>query len=214
MEQYNPEYSRQWRVHRTLCQMLRDRSYVVEDTLMDLELSEFVEKFESIDMAEDVKLIRRDDLTLRVVHESNADDVMFVFFSEETKVGVPQLQVLMRRLVSDGAKKAIIIIRETITPFAKKVLLSLPSTIIVEQFQETELLVNITRHVLVPQHILLEEHEKKMLLEKYHLKDTQLPRIQKSDPVARYYGLLRGQVVKIVRPSETAGRYVTYRLVV
>ncbi|VDO18343.1 unnamed protein product [Brugia timori] len=110
--------------------------------------------------------------------------------------------------------RAIIVVQTGMTPSAKQAIADMAPKYTLEQFLEAELMVNITEHELVPEHVVMTNEEKNELLGRYKLKDTQLPRIQQSDPVARYFGLRRGQVVKIIRPSETAGRYITYRLVV
>lgn len=114
----------------------------------------------------------------------------------------------------ENITRALIVVQQGMTPSAKQALVDMAPKYILEQFLESELLINITEHELVPTHILLTPEEKAELLARYKLKESQLMRIQASDPVARYFGLKRGQVVKIIRPSETAGRYISYRLVV
>jgi DNA-directed RNA polymerase I, II, and III subunit RPABC1 len=106
----------------------------------------------------------------------------------------------------------VLIVEESISPFARTAIQEMSEDYRFEVFRDSELLIDITAHRLVPEHLVLSEIDKASLLKRYHLKDTQLPLIQQNDPVARYFGLKRGQVVKIVRPSETAGRYVTYRV--
>ncbi|KAH9627007.1 hypothetical protein KSS87_020658 [Heliosperma pusillum] len=115
-------------------------------------------------------------------------------------------------MASDLVFRAILVIAGKLTPYAKKALLAEPK-LTVEVFEEAELLVNITRHALVPEHKVLTDDEKKELLAKYKLEESKLPRMLVTDPVARHFGLKRGKVMKIIRPSENAGKYVTYRLV-
>jgi DNA-directed RNA polymerase I, II, and III subunit RPABC1 len=112
----------------------------------------------------------------------------------------------------DSVTRAIVVYAEKISSFAKQDLAA-STKYTFELFKHSELLVNITKHKLVPKHTLLSDEEKKELLDKYKLNESQLPRILRHDPVARYYGLSRLQVVKITRDSETAGRYITYRIV-
>ena len=84
----------------------------------------------------------------------------------------------------------------------------------VEFFDETQLLFNVKQHVLVPTVTRLTLEEKQAVLKKYKVTDSQLPAIAKSDPVARFLGLERGQVIRIDRVSETAGEYTMYRVCV
>lgn len=118
-----------------------------------------------------------------------------------------------QRMQQENISRAIIVVQSGMTPSAKQALIDMAPKYSLEQFREAELMINITEHELVPQHVVMTPEGKKELLQRYKLKELQLPRIQQSDPVARYFGLRRGQVVRIVRASETAGKYITYRLV-
>lgn len=73
---------------------------------------------------------------------------------------------------------------------------------------------DITKHQLVPKHTILSEKEKKEVLEKYGVDETQLPKILNTDPVVVAIGAKPGQLLKIIRKSPTAKESIVYRIVV
>ena len=201
----NPEASKKFRVRKTCLKMLRKRGYIVDEDDENMTSEDFRNKF-----GEDPA---REQMTILVEKADDPADQLFVFFPNDEKVGVKPIKDYCQRMKDESVLRAIIVVRGNLTPFAKQAIKEMSAHgYRMEYFKDAELLVDITEHKLVPEHVVLTMEQKKELLDRYRLKPAQLPKIQASDPIARYYGLKQQQVVKIVRPSETAGRYITYRL--
>lgn len=158
--------------------------------------------------------VQRDHLTLLARRVEPPHDRIFVFFANDPKVGVQPIRQYQARMTDEKVRRAILVVQDSVTAFAKKELASIAPQFVIEVFAERELLFNATHSDLVPPHTLLSKAQKQKLLDDWKVKEAQLPRINQSDPIARYYGYRRGQVCKIVRRSETAGRYVTYRITI
>jgi DNA-directed RNA polymerase subunit H len=73
---------------------------------------------------------------------------------------------------------------------------------------------DVLSHVMVPEHTIMDEEEVGHLLSSYKISSEQLPKMYHDDPGAKAIGAAIGDVIKIVRSSQTAGRAESYRLVV
>ena len=72
----------------------------------------------------------------------------------------------------------------------------------------------IFNHVLVPKHEILTDEEKKQILSEYKIQPYQIPHIMSVDPVVKAIGAIPGDVLRVIRKSQTAGEHITYRYVV
>lgn len=115
----------------------------------------------------------------------------------------------------EAFSKVIVVTKETSSTTSsaiKNVIDSYPS-LNIEFFRLLELQFNVSRHTYVPRHEpIRNEDEIVKLCEQYYLKNRfQFPIIQSSDPMARYFNLSHGQLVKITRQSLSASETVLYR---
>jgi DNA-directed RNA polymerase subunit H len=67
---------------------------------------------------------------------------------------------------------------------------------------------------MVPQHHIMSEEEVAGLLSRYTITSEQLPKMYHDDPAAKAIEAKPGDVIRIIRTSQTAGRAESYRLVI
>ena len=72
---------------------------------------------------------------------------------------------------------------------------------------------DILKHKLVPEHTILSKSEINKVMKELDIHPEQLPKIKSDDPVCKAIEAKSGDILKITRKSHTAGKFVTYRLV-
>lgn len=70
--------------------------------------------------------------------------------------------------------------------------------------------IDVLLHELVPKHKLLTKKETLDLLDKYQISVIDLPQIFEKDPVAIAIGAKEGDVIKIIRESNTTVKTTNY----
>ncbi|EPS63634.1 hypothetical protein M569_11151 [Genlisea aurea] len=209
------ESHRYYLARKTLLEMLKDRGFAISPADIDITLQEFrIRHSESPSV---------DGLKITALHGDDPSIKVLVLFCGPGIVKVNQIRAIAGDVYNNGTISSLILVAQSkITSQALKAVNILKFK--VEIFQITDLLVNITKHDLKPKHQILSAEEKADLLSKYSIEEKQaskskkaseafLPRMLQKDAIARYYGLEKGQVVKVTYGGELTQLHVTYRCV-
>lgn len=181
------------RVYKTVIEMLNDRNYDTSMHHSQLSIDDIKKKY------------LENNLETVVTHNITKNKLIVLFHND--KFGISDVNKLITYLEKGGLNNVILVVKEKLTSFGLKALKN--SDVNFEIFLSKHLVFNITKHQLVPRHVVLTKEEKNKLLKTLQCKLHQLPKILKTDPISKYFNALVGQVFKIYRKNE-----IYYRVVV
>ena len=146
-----------------------------------------------------------DQETDRIIGLKQDGSQVAVFFVKGVSFNTESIQNYISIMNDIGVQHSMIVYESTLTPYANKIINS-TSDISIELFTMKELQINITKHILVPKHERLSEGDSRDFKKKWGIK---LPVLLKTDPIRRFYGYDRGDIIKVTRKNG----YVSYRIV-
>lgn len=199
-----------YKSRKIILEMLRDRGYNTEN----------YENYtpESIDILFKTNMKVTKDINPIDIELEESNKVLIKYLMTP-KIRVNNIFSIVEELIEEETYKEndtiILIIKDKLTNYEQVAYyfdnIYSKNKIFIQLFNIDMLMYNVTHHKLVPKHIMLNEEEKQNLLKKYNVTYEQLQYILKDEPVAKYYGMNKGDVCKIIRNSETAGEFINYR---
>lgn len=191
-----------------------------------MEMSEVERQYSALNTIKDILVMRRwmlktdnveydklpeskdDELNIVTIKCTNTLNVAIKFYNKlNTIKNDKEIETFLQQY---NQYHRIIICNEINSKAEKQIM----DTKMLEYFKMMEVIVNLSKHHLIPEHILLTEEEKERVMKEYDLKYKDMGRIFYNDMMARYLYAQNKDVVKIIRKSINAGYSTYYRLVV
>ena len=141
------------------------------------------------------------------------DNIIIVKIYDQKVISISKQSPIAEFVTKNKDKKMFVIFKEINTKSQQYIINISPTA---EIFKEYNLMINLIDYVFVPRYEKLNEYSDDFInfRDIYHCKKRNIPKLLVTDPLARYYGLKRGDIVRIIRASETTGLSSYYRLVV
>lgn len=177
--------------------------------ILDANLNKHFENIKKI-ADDDIYIFKLDNKIKCESTQKKFDDKQVVVKIIHQKIqGITKMPIIKDFLAQHALSHKIFVF-EGVSDKAKANLNDIPNT---EVFEEPFLLLNIIKHVDSPNYELLTAEQEKEVMESYMLKKKEMKKILTTDPIVYYFNLKRGNILKIIRPSEQSGYSVDYRIV-
>jgi len=133
-----------------------------------------------------------------------------VFKNIIQKLNTDKVKNVIATLKNLKMSRGILIYEETPTPPVKNAIDNVPNTeLTIELFSSQDLQFNITKHIYVPKHFKVVDAEELKNLKKEFKNGQLLPVLRTTDPITKFYGFCKGDIIRILRRDNT----VAYRFV-
>lgn len=137
----------------------------------------------------------------------------FLHFSSKSRISEKDiLMSILPQMESVGATRCIVVVDIPPSDAIKNVIRKYADKL--QLFHSKQLIFDITTHRKIPPHRILSNEEKTAFLEKWRIHPSKMPAIDSQDPMAKWIGARPGDIVEILRKSETAGSTPYWRVCV
>jgi DNA-directed RNA polymerase subunit H (RpoH/RPB5) len=145
--------------------------------------------------------------TYKLEYTSLDDELILILFSNFI-IGLKDIKNI-QEIIQENHYQSILFIVEKITSFALKEIKQY------EIFTIEEISINPLQYYLVPKHeIMTLEEEKTFFKQNKTYKKNLLPKIKSSDPVMKWLGGKKGNLIRITRKSPNTIESIYYRVVI